>query len=109
MANAEVIKNPGENTLSLIRKFSRRVQGTGLVKIVRAQRYRARPLSKAVSKKKAIKRIARRNEYAKLIKEGKVVEAPRRGGYVERAPRTTTTETSSTKSSGLGENTPIAR
>lgn len=108
MTNAEVSKNPGENTLSLIRKFSRRVQGTGLVKIVRAQRYRARPLSKAVSKKKALKRIARRTEFAKLIREGKVVEAPRRGGYVERAPRTTT-ETTSTKSSGLGENTPIAR
>jgi ribosomal protein S21 len=108
MVNAEVARNPGENALSLIRKFSRRVQGTGLVKTVRNQRYRARPLSKAVSKKKALKRIARRTEYQKLIKEGKVVETPRRG-YGNRPQRTEAPAAPQGKSSGLGESTPVAR
>lgn len=104
MANAEVTKNAGENALSLIRKFTRRVQGTGLVKTVRAGRYHERAQSKAVVKKKAIKRIKRRVEYNQLVKEGKVIETPRRG-YQERTPRETTTASKT----GLGESTPIAR
>ena len=107
MANAEVTKNAGENTLSLIRKFTRRVQGTGLVKIVRAGRYHERAQSKAVLKKKTIKRIKRRVEYNQLIKEGKVVEAPRRG-YHQQAERTPREATPASKT-GLGESTPIAR
>ena len=37
--NAEVSKSGSESTLSVIRKFSRRVQGTGLVKNARKTRY----------------------------------------------------------------------
>jgi ribosomal protein S21 len=107
MANAEVTKNAGENALSLIRKFTRRVQGTGLVKTVRAGRYHERSQSKAVQKKKAIKRIKRRVEYNQLVKEGKVVETVRRGFHQqsERPQR----ESAPASKTGLGEATPIAR
>jgi ribosomal protein S21 len=103
MINAEVQKSGSENALSTIRKFSRRVQGTGLVKTVRANRYYVRPGSKIVKKKRALKLIKRREEYRQNVKEGKIIEAPKRGSY-NREP--------SQASSGparFGESTPIAR
>ena len=81
MINAEVQKTGSENALSTIRKFSRRVQGTGLIKTVRANRYYVRPGSKIVKKKRALKLIKRRSEFQQLLKEGKVVEAPKRGNF----------------------------
>jgi ribosomal protein S21 len=105
MINAEVQKSGAESTLAVIRKFSRRVQGTGLIQTVRGGRYFARNSSKAVSKKRALKRIARQEKYRDLIKEGKVVEPPVR---THRAPRETSAP-STGRSSGLGESTPIAR
>ena len=40
--NAEVQKKPNENSQNLIRRFTRRVQGTGLVRRVRSVRYAER-------------------------------------------------------------------
>ncbi|MEK7628273.1 MAG: hypothetical protein AAB421_02550 [Patescibacteria group bacterium] len=79
MINAEVIKAGNENTLSLLRKFSRKVQGTGLVRRVRAGRYNARAESKVTTKKRALKRITRNELNKQLIKEGKMTEKPARG------------------------------
>jgi len=101
--NAEVQKSGNETALSIIRKFSRRVQSTGLVKAVRNRRYFARDASKIVRKKRALKLIKRRAEYQQLVKEGKVVEAParpNRSGTFSREPHS---------AARLGENTPIAR
>ena len=78
--NAQVSKSGNESTLSTIRKFSRRVQGTGLVRTVRGQRYYVRNASKIVKKKRALKLIKRRADYKQLVKEGKVIEAPTRHG-----------------------------
>lgn len=97
--NAEVQKSGNETALSVIRKFSRRVQGTGLIKTVRDRRYFSRDSSKIVKKKRALKLLKRRAEYKKLVKEGKIAEAPVRGrpqSSREQSPR-------------LGESTPIAR
>ena len=89
MINAEVTKSGNESALSTIRKFSRRVQGTGLVRTVRSNRYFARGASKIVKKKRALKLIKRRQEYSRLIKEGKIAETPtRRGGGRGRQPQT---------------------
>ncbi len=74
--NAEVSKSGNESTLSTIRKFSRRVQGTGLVRTVRGQRYFVRGASKIVKKKRALKLIKRRADFKQLVKEGKVSETP---------------------------------
>lgn len=100
--NAEVQKSGNESTLAVIRKFSRRVQGTGLVRTVRGQRYYSRSSSKTVKKKRALKLLKRRAEYKQLLKEGKVAEpAPR--GYHRPQQR------ESGPVSRLGETTPIAR
>lgn len=105
MINAEVQKTGTENALSLIRKFSRRVQGTGLIKSTRAKRYHSRDVSKTVQKKSALKMLKRRAEYRQLVKEGKVAEPTQRRQHAprEQAPA------SHAPGSGLGENTPIAR
>lgn len=98
---AEVVKSGSESTLSVIRKFSRRVQGTGLVKNARKTRYYERQKSKTVQKKRALKLLKRRAEFRQLVKEGKVQERePRRTYSRESAPTT---------ASKFGETTPIAR
>jgi ribosomal protein S21 len=104
--NAEVSKTGSESTLSVIRKFSRRVQGTGLIKNSRKTRYYERSKSKTVQKKRALKLIKRRADFKQLVKEGKAPEAPVRRGYQQRET-TTTSQTPST--SRFGESTPIAR
>jgi len=85
MINAEVTKTGNENALSLLRKFNRRMQSTGLVRHMHAHRYHARTPSKAVKKKQALKRLERRSVRQQLIKEGKISEAPVRGGAARKA------------------------
>ena len=107
MINAEVQKSGTESVLSTLRKFSRKVQGTGLIKNARARRYHSRDMSKTVRKKHALKLLKRRADFRQLVKEGKAEErSPRRFTRErEAAPQTPRTTTGS----GLGENTPIAR
>lgn len=116
MINAEVQKSGAESTLSVIRKFSRRVQGTGLIQTVRKGRYYARNTSKTVSKKRALKRIARYDNRQQLIKEGKLIEEVKKGrrpqiGSAAQAAQQQagTAQAGAARSSGLGESTPIAR
>jgi len=77
--NAEVTRNDGESPVNLIRRFSKRVQGAGVITRVRSGRYSQRPQSSFVTRKRALKRIKRREEVQELIKLGKMVETPRRG------------------------------
>ncbi len=102
--NAEVQKMGAENALSTIRKFSRRVQGTGLVKLVRNRRYYVRDASKVVKKKRALKSIKRRADFRQKVKEGKISETPTRPGFRGNAPQRETPAPAR-----LGEGTPIAR
>lgn len=103
--NAEVSKSGNESTLSVIRKFSRRVQGTGLIKNSRKNRYYERTKSKTVQKKRALKLLKRRAEFKQLVKEGKVAEKEPR-----RAPYSRDTQTTGTAAPArFGESTPIAR
>jgi ribosomal protein S21 len=72
--NAEVTKNDNETAVNLIRRFSKRVQGTGLIQKSRKRRYYARVKSRSVQKKHALKVLKRREEVKELIKMGKMVE-----------------------------------
>lgn len=78
MINVEVKKAGTENNLSLIRRFSKSVQGSGVLSHVRERRYQERTESKYTRKKMALKRLDRRKIYAELLKLGKVVEKKRR-------------------------------
>lgn len=79
--NIEVTKQDGESLVNMIRRFSKRVQGAGIINRMRGIRYNSRPKSKFVQRKKTLKSIARREEIQELIKLGKIVErAPRGAG-----------------------------
>lgn len=109
--NAEIQKTGSEPALATIRKFSRRVQGTGLVRTVRGSRYYSRSTSKTVKKKRALKMLKRRAEYQRLVKEGKVAEREPRRGQRPSMPQFPSSNSGSASSNKptLGESTPIAR
>lgn len=77
--NAEVSRNEGESPVNLIRRFSKRVQGAGLIQKMRGRRYYSRAKSRAVVRKQTLKVIKRRGEIQELIKLGKMLERPARG------------------------------
>ncbi|MBI2046501.1 MAG: 30S ribosomal protein S21 [Parcubacteria group bacterium] len=72
MINVEIQKNPNESTASIIRRFTKRVQGAGILVKVRGERYASRPQSKYKRKTSALRRIARRVEVERLKKLGKI-------------------------------------
>jgi ribosomal protein S21 len=86
MVNAtrvEVRRGKNESSASLIRRFSRRAQGLGLVREMRKRRYYERTKSKNVYHKRALIKGARRTKFAEDVKLGKIdlvaMAAARRG------------------------------
>ena len=77
--NAEVKKNPNENAVSLIRRFTKRVQGSGIVPRVRSIRWSQRKPSHFKMKKSALVVLEKRAEYQLLEKLGKLPEKKKRG------------------------------
>lgn len=69
----EVSKNTNESNMNLIRRFSRKVQETGVIQKVKGKRYNERSSSKLTVKKATLKRLAKRKERDRLVKLGKVV------------------------------------
>lgn len=78
--NVQVEKNGGESTANLIRRFTKRVQGAGIIPKVRKGRYHARTKSENVGKTKRLKRLKSKAVYEELLKLGKIAERPTRGG-----------------------------
>lgn len=68
----EIKKGPNESSASIMRRFSRRVRESGIVKHVKEGRYNSRIPSDYVMKKNALKRMEKRGEYARLKKLGKI-------------------------------------
>jgi len=71
-ANAEVSKNPNESNLNLIRRFSKRLQGSKTLNKARSLRFHSRTNSKLKTKESALKRITRGKEVERLRKLGKL-------------------------------------
>lgn len=74
MINVQVEKSNNENNVSLIRRFTKRVQGSGILPRVRSTRYSSRNVSEYVKKKKTLKSIENREKIMELIKLGKMPE-----------------------------------
>jgi hypothetical protein len=70
--NVEVAKNGTDNNLSLIRKFTKRVQGSGILARLRSKRYSSRKQSEYVKKKMTLKKLTERSRIKELIKMGKM-------------------------------------
>ncbi len=68
----EIKKNGTESSASVMRRFSRRVRESGIVRHVKDGRYAKRLPSAFVNKKNALKKLERRDEFAKLKKLGKI-------------------------------------
>ena len=73
MINVEVQRGSNENGLSVLRRFTKRVQGAGILPRVRSLRYAQRSLSETVKKKKTLKLLERRKEVEQLLRLGKMV------------------------------------
>ena len=72
--NVEVEKNNNESSANVIRRFTKRVQGAGIVPKVRGSRYFTRSKSRNVRRTARLKKIEKREAYEKLMKLGKVPE-----------------------------------
>ncbi len=79
MINVEVSKTGNENSLNLIRRFTKRVQGSGILSRVRSIRYASRKQSEYVKQKKTLKTLKRKEEIMDLIKMGKMSEYTKGG------------------------------
>lgn len=69
---ALVAKTPQETNQSLLRRFSRRVQGVGAVRRAKTNRYAERAKSPLKQREQALKRLARQLTYERLRKLGKI-------------------------------------
>jgi len=77
--NIKVEKNNSESTANLIRRFTKRVQGSGIIPRMRNNRYYTRSKSRNVNKMARLKKLERKEEYERLLKLGKIQEQqPRR-------------------------------
>ena len=72
--NIEVVKGANENNLSVLRRFTKRVQGAGILPRVRSKRYNDRIQSANVRKNKTVAYLKKKAEVAELVKAGKVTE-----------------------------------
>lgn len=68
----EISKNTNENNASILRRFSRKVQESGIIQKVKKNRYNERALSKLKVKQGTLKKLGRRKEIEKLRKLGKI-------------------------------------
>ncbi len=67
----EVRKTERENSQNLIRRFTKRVQRSGILLVARKSRFFRRSKSNEMKKRAALRRETLREEYEKLKKLGK--------------------------------------
>lgn len=77
--NVSVKKTGSENTSGTIRRFTKRVQGSGVLKRVRKIRFYKRNPSKFIRKKQTLKSLKARERYEEQSKLG-TLKSKKRGG-----------------------------
>ena len=78
--NIEVTRGSGESAANLIRRFTKRLQGAGVLPRVRSIRYASRPANKFARKKKALSVLLKRAHFEELVKLGKPLPERKRRG-----------------------------
>jgi len=77
--NVQVEKNNNESSANVIRRFTKRMQGSGIIPRMRKNRYYSRLKSSNVRKSARLKKLDKKAEYEKQLKLGKIQERmPRR-------------------------------
>jgi len=77
--NVEVKAKANESTGNLLRRFSRKVNSSGIIPRKRSLKTRSRALSKNLQKKQKVEALEKRAEVERLIKLGKLPD--RRSNY----------------------------
>jgi ribosomal protein S21 len=77
MINIEVEKNSNESNASILRRFTKKVQGSGILPRVRSIRYSGRKLSEYKVKIARLASLSKKAEIENLIKMGKMMEKER--------------------------------
>lgn len=72
--NVEVTRHNNESGANVIRRFTKRVQGAGIIPKVRGGRYHTRTKSRNVQKFARLKKLIKKDNYETLLKLGKVQE-----------------------------------
>ena len=72
--NVQVEKNQNESSANVIRRFTKRVQGAGILKKVRDGRYFSRTKSGNVNRMAKLKKLTKKVTYEKMLKLGKIAE-----------------------------------
>ncbi len=72
MINVEIQKGASENNTSMLRRFTKKVQGSGILNKVRSIRYSERKLSPYKVKVQRLNSLKRKGEIEELIKLGKM-------------------------------------
>lgn len=78
--NVLIVRNSGENALGVLRRFSRKMQGSGVIPRVRTLRSSTRVQSHYKIKQRALTLIKRRADMAQLVKLGKAPTKPEKPG-----------------------------
>ena len=72
--NVQVEKNNNESSANVIRRFTKRMQGAGIVPKVRGGRYFTRIKSRNVQKMARLEKLEKKEVYEKQVKLGKIQE-----------------------------------
>jgi len=72
--NIEIEKNSNESNASILRRFTKKVQGSGILPRVRSIRYSGRKLSPYKVKVQRLASLAKKEEIEELIRMGKMAE-----------------------------------
>ncbi len=70
--NIEMTKHKNENAASLLRRFTRQIRNSGILRELKDRRYYERQPSTLRKKRSALARLESTKKYAKLKKLGKV-------------------------------------
>ena len=76
--NVEVKKHANENALSLVRRFQKRVQESGVLPRVRSIRYNERSRSPLKIKRAKLRKLKSKAKYDLAKRLGKIIETKRR-------------------------------
>ena len=75
----EVVRNQNESNPSVIRRFTKRVQDSGILKRARSLRYAKRKPSVYAKKKATLAKLTKRKTFERLKRLGKVEEGFHKG------------------------------
>jgi ribosomal protein S21 len=83
--NVVIQKTGTKTTGRMVQEFTRKVQSTGIVRSLRDKRYRVKPDGKLSRKTVALRRLTKRAENIRLVKEGKLQpKVPRTQQYTKK-------------------------